>query len=1031
MSILKKIFLKLFSTSAAGLYMILFAIAIGVATFVENDFGTSAAQKIIFKARWFELLLLLFGISIVVNIFRYRLIQQKKWGTFAFHASMIVILFGAAITRYASYEGMMHIRQGESSNYFLSSDEYLSFQARMSTGASFDFSEPVLFASLGNNSFKEKYLLGNKEVEVEVLEFIPNPKERIESDEEGKPLINIVMGGANGREEYFLELGQQSRIKGTLFNFSNTELPEAFNIKYENEQLFFKADRTYSQMVMATQELDTLESGAYYPLALRSLYSDVNRSFVFANFHLKGKRTIYSSDIKMASNSRAALKVKVSHEGQSVERYLFGMKGAKGRAKIFPFGEVSIAISYGAKPIYLPFSLKLRNFILEKYPGTDNASSYESEVTLLDDRYNINRNERIYMNNILNYGGYRFFQSSFDQDEQGTYLSVNHDFWGTLFSYIGYGILTLGMIFTFMSKNSRFHQLSDKLAASRKATAIGGIILFLIIPNWAEAKTPRANNTVSIEHAEKFGQTIMQDHKGRMKPMNTYCSEILRKLSRKTNINGLSPEQVILGMTVNPKDWYSVPMIKIGKHKHTRELIPIEGDLASYKDFFNLEGKYILQEYIRDAYNTPKKDRGVFEKDMLKLDEKINICGMVFNGSFLRSFPVPNDENNLWTSPAKPMPRDGETYAWNFYSTYVPAIEKAYIDGNWSIPDRLLVELGNYQAKYGAEVIPSNTKINAELILNNMKVFGRLGMVYGILSVVFLSLLFLTVFKPNINLKWAKRIALSVFLLAVFMHLFGLGLRWYVSGRAPWSNGYESMIYIGFTTVLAGAIFARKSLGGLTATCTLAATIMMVAGLSWLDPEITPLVPVLKSYWLTIHVSLEAGSYGFLMLGAIIGVLNLIFIILRNQKNQHNVNRIIKELGYISEMTLMVGLFMISVGTYLGGVWANESWGRYWGWDAKETWALVTILIYAFILHMRFIPGLRGPLAYNIATLFGWSSVIMTYFGVNYYLSGLHSYAAGDPVPIPSFVYYAVAILTIISLVAFWRNRKYLKAKKV
>jgi cytochrome c-type biogenesis protein CcsB len=238
------------------------------------------------------------------------------------------------------------------------------------------------------------------------------------------------------------------------------------------------------------------------------------------------------------------------------------------------------------------------------------------------------------------------------------------------------------------------------------------------------------------------------------------------------------------------------------------------------------------------------------------------------------------------------------------------------------------------------------------------------------------------------------------------------------------------MIYIGFTTVLAGVIFGRKSLGGLTATNVLAATILMVAGLSWMDPEITPLVPVLKSYWLTIHVSLEAGSYGFLMLGAIIGVLNLLMLIFRNQNNAVNVNRIVKEMTQISEMTLLGGLFMISIGTYLGGVWANESWGRYWGWDAKETWSLVTILIYAFILHMRFIPGFRGAYAFNVASLFGWASVIMTYFGVNYYLSGLHSYAAGDPVPIPSFIYYAVAILTIIGVLAWWRKQGFEKVSK-
>jgi ABC-type transport system involved in cytochrome c biogenesis permease subunit len=182
---------------------------------------------------------------------------------------------------------------------------------------------------------------------------------------------------------------------------------------------------------------------------------------------------------------------------------------------------------------------------------------------------------------------------------------------------------------------------------------------------------------------------------------------------------------------------------------------------------------------------------------------------------------------------------------------------------------------------------------------------------------------------------------------------------------------------------------------------------------------------VLKSYWLTIHVSLEAGSYGFLMLGAIIGLINLLLMVFITETNKKRVKRIIQEMSYISELTLIGGLFMMSIGTYLGGIWANESWGRYWGWDAKETWALVTILIYAFILHMRFLPKLKGLFAYNLATIFGLASVIMTYYGVNYYLSGLHSYATGDPVPIPNWVYIVIICIIILSLLAYFRKRKY------
>lgn len=1023
MKILKTISDRFFSTSAAGLYMILFAIAIGAATFIENDFGTSSAQRLIFKAWWFELLLLLFGISILVNVFRFRMIQQKKWAVLSFHIAILVILAGAAVTRYSGYEGMMHIREGDSSNTFLSAETYLIFQAEQN-GKTFSFYEPVLFSSLGTNHFKESYLLGNEEIKVELLDFMPNPQEEMIFDEAGLPTFQIVIAGANGREEYYLQQGRITSIYGTLFNFSPQEDPRAFNIKLEGDQAYFKAPTAFSQMTMATQVRDTLAPGEYHPLKLRSLYSSGRQSFVFGNFSPTAKVELNSTDVKMASTSQAGLLMRASRGNANEENFVFGIQGMEGRPRTFNLGNTQLAISYGSRRVELPFSIRLRDFIMEKYPGTNNASSYASEVTLLDTRENVNKDQRIYMNNILNYDGYRFFQSSFDQDELGTYLSVNHDWWGTWISYLGYAILTLGMILTFVSPSSRFQQLSRNLKKMRQVRKAAAVLLLGFICYLPINANPVNSQVIDLEHAELFGKLVMQDHRGRMKPMNTYTSEILRKLSRKESIDGLSSEQVILSMAAHPNEWYHVPIIKMGKHEKTKKLIPVTGKLAPYSAFFDKDGKYILREYVRQAYNTPKKDRGVFEKEMMKLDEKVNICNMVFSGSFMKAFPLPDDPNHHWEAPGHQHGQEsGETFAGKFYSGYMSAVQTALHNKDWDLPNRLVTELAQFQQKNGGAVMPSSAKVKAELLLNDLKVFSRLGKFYALLGLLFLGVLFTKVFKPSLKLNILSKVLVGLFLVCFTFHLFGLGLRWYVSGRAPWSNGYESMIYIAFTTVLAGLIFARKSLGSMAATCILASTILMVAGLSWLDPEITPLVPVLKSYWLTIHVSLEAGSYGFLMLGALIGVINLIFMIFRTQGNATNVNRIIKEMTQISEMTLIGGLVMISVGTYLGGVWANESWGRYWGWDAKETWALVTILVYAFILHMRFIPGFRGAYAFNVATLFGLASVMMTYFGVNYYLSGLHSYAAGDPVPIPSFVYYTVIILTLISLAAFWRSR--------
>ena len=1022
-----------FNTRAAGLYFLLFAGAIGTATFIENDFGTSAAQKVVYKAWWFELLLILFCITIIVNIIKFRMVQQKKWPLLLFHSAIIIIIIGAGVTRYLGFEGIMHIRENDSANSFISSNPYLKFKVN-ANNQTYDFNEPVLFASLGNNAWQESYLIGSDLINIRVKEFIPNPKKNLSESIDGIPTLQLVIGGLRGREEYYISLGETKRIGNVIYNFKDTPFPDAFNIAVRNESLVFTSSKVLTQTVMATQEKDTIyPSDTDSPLKLRALYTDGVNSVVFSDYNKKGSVQIESEDPKVKNESLTALLMEVSVNGESKDTYVFSSRGNEGRPELLAFEDLKLSISYGAKEIKVPFYIKLNKFILDKYPGTNSASSYASEVTLVDEKENVKMDYRIYMNNILNYKGYRFFQSSFDKDERGTYLSVNSDFWGTLISYIGYALLTLGMLLTLFSKKTRFHQLTQKIKKLR-AKGLIALLLILLSANTLEAQSNPINtyveHAVNIDHADKFSKLVVQDFKGRMKPVHTLSRELMRKLARKESLFGLTADQILLSMFVNKQEWYAAGVIKLGKHKDIHEKLGVPGDYASYADFFSTNGNYILQEEVRRVYGLEPIDRGVFEKELIKIDERLNILSMIFSGTLLKIIPTPNDPNNTWVANSghAHVENDGHNHseiADNFFKNYTNTLKEAISTGNYLQADRLVEELKTYQIKNGGSIMPSESKINAEILLNQLNVFTRLAIFYIFLGIALLFFLFYSVFKPNASLKKVYLVLFSLVVFGFVLHTIGLGLRWYVSGRAPWSNGYESMIYIAWTSTLAGILFTRKSFGGLAATMVLAATILFVSTLSFLDPEITPLVPVLKSYWLTIHVSLEAGSYGFLMLGAIIGLINLILMIFLTKSNKTRIKRIVQEMSYISELTLIGGLFMVSVGTYLGGVWANESWGRYWGWDAKETWALVTILVYAFILHMRLIPKLTGLFAYNVATTFGLGSVIMTYYGVNYYLSGLHSYATGDPVPVPNWVYMVVISIIIISALAYYKKRKY------
>ena len=377
MNLLKKILYRSFSTSISGFYIILFALAIGVATFVENDFGTSSAQHIIFKTWWFELILTLFAISLVVNIFKFRMIQQKKWAILTFHGAIIVILAGAGVTRYFGSEGMMHIREGDTNNIFLSSESYLMFEA-IQNGKKYQFDEPVQFSSLGQNDFKNSYIIGDSEVNVELLDFIPNPAKIMVQNENGLPILKIVMGGMSGREEYFLNYKESLSVRNMTFNFNEVERSQAINIKYEDSGLYIKSNQPLTQMVMATQQRDTLMPGEYHPLLIRSLYSSEQLSFVIADFRPKGRLAIASSSEKMASTSTAGIHLNIEINDQHKDFYVYGNKGAEGRSQVVSIVDTQFSISYGAKKVPLPFSIKLNKFIMERYPGTNSASSYAS-----------------------------------------------------------------------------------------------------------------------------------------------------------------------------------------------------------------------------------------------------------------------------------------------------------------------------------------------------------------------------------------------------------------------------------------------------------------------------------------------------------------------------------------------------------------------------------------------------------------------------------------------------------------------------
>lgn len=1028
---MKKISAFFFSMQTMGILTLLFAFAIGTATFIENDFGTVSAKAVVFNALWFEILLGLLAVNLIGNVIINKLYVPKKLTMFVFHIAFIVILIGSAITRFISYEGTMHIRQGSMSNNMLSDNTYVDIMIT-DGDRTVTSEEATLISILTPAAYSDDVKVNGNSYSFESVRYIPNAQEVItELPSGGHPYVNLVASAGMGRQNLLIKYGESSMFEGGMINFGEAFMPQSVNIKMEREQMFIFANEPITTLSMMTQQRDTLAAGSWYPFELRTLYQLPEVSLVVTNFYLNGGVDYVVNQGK--ETYMDALVVEVSNENESKTVVLRGGKGYMGEPASFKMGEATISMQYGSKVIELPFALQLVEFQLERYPGSMSPSSYASEVILIDTKDNVKMPYRIYMNHVLNYKGYRFFQSSYDQDELGTILSVNHDYWGTFFTYVGYFLMTLGMFLTLFNKNSRFAALGRLIRkqGTSSGKVVASIVLFVGLSFPGNSFAQMGNvikhdihpTAVDKQQAKEFGKLLVQSRDGRLKPVNTLSSEILRKVSRKSTFDGQTADQVLLGMMSDPMKWQQVPMIKIG-HPEVSEVLGITGKYASYLDFINMDqGTYKLNNYVSEAYEKKPAARSKFDNEVMKVDERLNICFMVYSGDMLKVLPDPFDADHPWYAPNSEfssMPSEDSLYI----SSIVPFYFESLNNGNLSQATELLIGLNDFQQKYGKTILPDPSKTRMELLYNRLLIFDNLSKIYGLLGVFLLILLFIEMFKSSRILRWIIKGFIVLVVLGFIYQTAGLAMRWYISGHAPWSDGYESLIYIGWVTLLAGLVFSGKSKMTIAATTVLTSIILMVAHLSWMDPEVTNLVPVLKSYWLTIHVSIITASYGFLALSMLLGFLNLLLMIFRKKSNTEMIALRINELTSINERAVMIGLYMLTIGTFLGGVWANESWGRYWGWDPKETWALVSVLIYAFVAHMKYMPGMRSRFSYNFATLISYASILMTYFGVNYYLSGLHSYAKGDPVPVPTFVYYTIAVVFIVSAIAYVREKQ-------
>ncbi len=1040
---MKQIFKFFLSSKATIILLIILAVAMAAATFIEDKYDTLTAAILVYNTFWFEFLFVLLAINLLGHIKTYNLLSWKKAGGLMFHLAFIVMILGAGITRYFGFEGSMHIRKGESSNVVYSSQPYLRI-SYSDNNINYNRDFPVSNGTINKNSFQTSIPSGNNDkIDIKYKELIRNAVSKIEENVEGgKNIIQLSMITRQGVKTFDIENGEVKSLGNIYIAYNNTENKDAVLINNKDGELFIKSPFGIIQSTMDNSQIDTIPIDTIVNFKENLIYNSNGEIFLFTKLYKNAQKKLFPATMEDGGSGEDAIVLDITINGKQYNANVFNNSGYTSEYEDFNFDGTHIKFSFGNTPVVLPFSLYLKEFIFEKYPGSESPSSYKSEVTLMDQRKNIKEDHSIYMNNVLDYNQYRFFQSSYDNDEQGTILSVNHDFWGTFVSYLGYFLLGLGFLITLFNKNSRFQLLRKMIAEVRsKRKSITLTIVLIIGFNGFLFSQNVGKEVVNLNHANNFGHILTQTYDGRFAPVNTLALDLMHKISKKENfsIEGkgkMNVMQAFIDMMAEPVFWQQQKIIYIPQ-KAIRDIIGINSEYASFTDFFDANSQYKLEKYINEAFRKKQNEKNKFDKEILKVDERLNIFNMIINGSILKIFPEQGSVNNKWVSwddKASLVPLTGAisvinedlqlksfNYS-NIMQAYIFEVTKAIQTGDYSKADKIIGYITDIQKINSDEsILPSDTRIKAEIFYNDANIFIVLKNVYAVLSVFLL----LFAFIENVKTKKSKFIGyiLNVLMillgLAFIYHTIGMGLRWYITDHAPWSNGYEALILVAWGALLAGFSFARISKITLAATTLLAFFVLMTASHSSYDPQLTNLQPVLKSYWLIIHVATLTISYGFFGLGFILGIMNLIIYLFKSKKNAIRLDLLVAENSYIIEMNLIIGLVLATLGTFLGAVWANESWGRYWGWDAKETWALIIVLTYSIVIHMRFIPRFNTKYIFNVASVLGFASVIMTFIGVNYYLSkGMHSYGAGDTPIFPLWAWGTIFVIIIIIIVA-------------
>lgn len=622
----------------------------------------------------------------------------------------------------------------------------------------------------------------------------------------------------------------------------------------------------------------------------------------------------------------------------------------------------------------LPFALALSNFELKYYAGTQAPMDYESRLTVIDGDETIEGVAS--MNNVFTYKNYRFYQSGYDRDGQGTVLAVSYDPCGIAVTYTGYLFLFLSFVAFFFSRNTGFRRLLKHPLLKRTVA-----VVLLLLSAGNAAKASELPSTLPRNLAEEFCDLYVY-YNDRICPLQTLAKDFTVKLCGKTSYRGLSAEQVFAGWFFFYDEWKTEPMIKI-KGADVQALLGVDDASVRLTDFVDNKG-YKLDEAFADSRYVKSR------QNLEAANEKFNLVSMLATGSLLKIYPYSASEKEgvTWYSLADKLPVDMPEEQWAFIRNSMSYVAENVAMNDSESLHKLFAKIKKYQERECRSGLPSSLMFKAEKIYN--KVCRNRAVAIFCLSFGFMAFVFYCRELVNSRVKSQKWVGVmfSAIMVTAFLYVsFNIVLRWVVCRHVPLSNGFETMQFLAWSCLLLTLFLQRRFAMAVPFGLLLGGLSLMVSVMGESNPQITQLMPVLQSPLLSIHVVLVMVSYSLLAFMMLTGGTAVIVGVTSGQKEK------VEYLQIVSRLMLYPAVFTMALGIFIGAVWANVSWGRYWGWDPKEVWALVTMLIYSFLLHTGSLQSLKNPLRYHVYTILAFFSVLITYFGVNFFLGGLHSYA--------------------------------------